>query len=160
MSEAAGTLFIERGGNQSAHITEIMRERLGGGCSVLFFPEGTTTDGREVRRFHPRLFAPAQDAGALLQPVALAYRPHPGRDDVAPFIGDDAFMPHLIRVLAEPGLGVQVRFLDPLEAAGRPRRRLAEYTREAIRGALGCGPGDAKAAEERGRRKERRTVQG
>ncbi|MBK8184609.1 MAG: 1-acyl-sn-glycerol-3-phosphate acyltransferase [Candidatus Competibacteraceae bacterium] len=61
----AGTAFIQRGRSDGA--TEAIEQlvwRLRRGERVLVFPEGTSTIGESVRRFHPRLFSGA--AGPLL----------------------------------------------------------------------------------------------
>jgi 1-acyl-sn-glycerol-3-phosphate acyltransferase len=136
MSQVAGTLFIERGNHQSRLITDAIHGHIEQGGNVLFFPEGTTSDGNEVRRFHPRLFAAAQNSGAPIQPVAIRYRPAAGGEPVAAFIGDERFLPHLLRVLAEPEILVEVHFCPPLPGSGSDRKTLAATTREAIRTAL------------------------
>ena len=140
MSEIAGTLFIERGNHQTSRISNSIQHQLEAGRSVLFFPEGTTSDGTEVRRFHPRLFAAAQRTGARLQPVAVHYRHEPGRPRVAPFIDNEAFLPHLLRVAREPRIHVTVSFTLPLEPSDTDRKTLAEQTRTAILTALDMEP--------------------
>lgn len=133
MAAVAGTLFIERGANRFSEAIAAMRARIGNGNSVVVFAEGTTSDGAGVRRFLPRLFAVAQSPGIQLQPVALRYGLGPEPDPIAPFINDDTLVAHLWRVLAHPGLRVEVRFLPPVLASqGQDRRGLAEATRAAI----------------------------
>lgn len=135
LAQAAGTLFIERGGHRAQDIVDHIAERVSNGGRVVVFPEGTTTDGTAVKRFHPRLFAAAQTEGAIVQPVALRY----GRgqaDRIAPFIGDDSLVPHLLRVLYHPRLDVSVEPLAPLDASELDRRRLSERCRDAIASAL------------------------
>jgi 1-acyl-sn-glycerol-3-phosphate acyltransferase len=132
MAGVAGTLFISRGGNQAAELTRRIGERLDAGLPVVLFPEGTTTDGRALARFHPRLFAAGQQPGVRIQPVALRYGAGPEPDPVAPFIGDDDLLRHLARLLAHPGLAVRLSFLPPVDGIGLDRRRLAEHCRSAI----------------------------
>jgi lyso-ornithine lipid O-acyltransferase len=139
LSSVAGTLFIERGGGHSSHVAGDIRSQLERGVSVLIFPEGTTTDGSEVRRFHPRLFAAAQDSQAPLQPVSLEYHHLAGRPAIAPFIGDDPFFGHMLRVLGEPGIRLKVSFHPPILVEGRDRRSLADEARERICRSLGLG---------------------
>jgi 1-acyl-sn-glycerol-3-phosphate acyltransferase len=104
---------------------------------VVIFPEGTTTDGRALARFHPRLFAAGQRPGVGVQPVALRYGDGGQPDPIAPFVGDDDLLRHLLRVLAHPGLAVRLSFLPPLEGTAFDRRYLAEYCRAAIAERLG-----------------------
>lgn len=140
MAGLVGTLFIARGANQVAAVAQQISAELDAGRVLVIFPEGTTSDGRQVRRFHPRLFAVAQRPGIGVQPVAISY--HRGDDSdpdpTAPFVGDDTLLANLMRVLIHPGLRVRVHFLPVLlPGAEEDRRRLAERTRAAIQGALG-----------------------
>ncbi len=139
MAEFVGTLFIARGSHQSALIRDLIQRRLDAGEKVVFFPEGTTTDGSDVRRFHPRLFAAVQQTGARVQPVSLRYLPAPGRKPVAPFIGDDDLPSHLLRVLREPAIVVEIAFLRPLRPGDQDRKTLAQRARASIRESLGLG---------------------
>jgi 1-acyl-sn-glycerol-3-phosphate acyltransferase len=132
MSAVVGTVFIARGGNRAGEVVEGISARIKAGEPVVVFPEGTTSDGREVRRFHPRLFAICQQTGLAAQPVALRYGTGSGPDPVAPFLGDDTLVAHLWRVLKSPGLDVQVSFLAPIPVADLDRRRLAAEARQAI----------------------------
>lgn len=136
MAGIAGTLFISRGGNQAAELTRQIEERLAAGVPVVIFPEGTTTDGRALARFHPRLFAAGQRPGVCVQPVALCYGDGWQPDPIAPFVGDDDLLRHLARLLAHPGLAVRLCLLPPVDGAGLDRRRLAEHCRAAIAGRL------------------------
>jgi 1-acyl-sn-glycerol-3-phosphate acyltransferase len=73
--------------------------------SVAVFPEGTTTDGTRLGRFHPALFQAAIDAGAAVQPVAIRYPAPDGRPDpAAAFVDDMTFAASLVRVLGAPGI--------------------------------------------------------
>ena len=132
MSELAGTVFIARGAHRVGEVVEGIYARIQAGQPVAIFPEGTTSDGREVLRFHPRLFAVCQQTGLAVQPVALHYGGGPEPDPVAPFLGDDTLVAHLWRVLRHPGIEVRVSFLAPIPVADLDRRRLADETRRTI----------------------------
>lgn len=140
MSAVAGTLFIQRGASQAAEVSEQIAGAVAGGRTLVIFPEGTTSDGRQVHRFHPRLFASARAPGVQIQPVAIGYRrgSEPGPDLEVPYTGDDRLMANLWRLLRHPGLVAEVRFLPPLEPGeGEDRRRLAGRARLAIVQTLG-----------------------
>lgn len=141
-----GTIFIERGGRGAAANAAVeMTRRLERGERVAVFPEGTTTDGSHVRRFHPRLFEPAQRTGVPIQPVALIY----DSPDAA-FVDDKPFLRHLWRILAQPRIGVDVWLLPPIEPAGRDRRALAREAQAAIDAAVrGLPAPGAEVAEAR-----------
>ena len=145
----AGTVLIRRGcaaslGRAIGRMTGQLRR--GGG--ICMFPEGTSTDGRGLRRFQPRLFEAAIRADARVQPVALRYFDTDGKlHPVAPFIGDDDFVSHLLRLLRGPALRAELVFLPPLAAPGYAARKLAELTQwqvsEALAGRLCRAAGQA-----------------
>jgi 1-acyl-sn-glycerol-3-phosphate acyltransferase len=137
MAWIAETLFIERGANQAPALIAAVGGRVRDGRSVVVFPEGTTSDGTGLLRFHPRLFAAARESRAPMQPVAIRYGTNEAPDATAPFIGDDSLVPHLLRVLRHEGLRVEVSFLPVIETIGLDRRALAERSRTAIATALG-----------------------
>lgn len=145
----AGTVLIRRGCAASlGRAIDRLTERLRQGGGICMFPEGTTTDGRHLRRFQPRLFEAAIRVEARVQPVALRYFDAEGRlHPVAPFIGDDDFVSHLIRLLRGPALRVDLVFLPPLSAQGHAARSLAELTHgqvsEALARRLCCAAGEA-----------------
>lgn len=140
MADVAGTLFIARGASRTAVLIPQIETRLREGGHIIVFPEGTTTDGTRLGRFHPRLFAAGQQEGIAVQPVALRYGTGSSPDPIAPFVGDDALLPHLFRVLARPGLAVKVEFLPPLTGSGLARRQLCDDCRDRIARALGLAP--------------------
>ncbi|NEV62003.1 lysophospholipid acyltransferase family protein [Thiorhodococcus minor] len=139
MAEIAGTRFIERGGNQSSQVFDHLRSDLMRGRAVMIFPEGTTTDGDSVKRFHPRLLAAAQAPDLGIQPVAISYHrgDDPAPDQDAPYVGEDSLAANLWRLLRHPNLIAKIRFLPPIrDTQGEQRRALAERTRAAVLEAL------------------------
>lgn len=135
LAAAAGSYFIRRGSNATQALTDRMEPRLRAGGRIVLFPEGTTTTGASVRRFHPRLFAAATSTSAVIQPLALRYGRAPDGRDVAPFVGDEAFLPHLLQLLGLPGLEVQV-VLAPAFIANGERGALARKARANVAEAL------------------------
>lgn len=129
LSSRVGTLFIRRGEHGEAQaLREQISQRLAQSETVHLFPEGTTTDGQQVRRFHHRLFAAAADTARPVQPVALVYPPDPQRRANPAFIDDAALLPHAWGLLGEPRVRVEVHFLPPLAVSDQARElsRLAE----------------------------------
>jgi 1-acyl-sn-glycerol-3-phosphate acyltransferase len=132
LATMAHTVYIERGAHGARVVSEKIVAQLRGGRNVVLFPEGTTSDGKSVRRFVPRLFAAAIETESRLQPVAIHYPPVRGVESVAPFFGGDRMGSHMLKVLAEPSIDVQVTFCPPIHEM-QSRRRLSELSREAIR---------------------------
>ncbi|MEO6696884.1 MAG: lysophospholipid acyltransferase family protein [Gammaproteobacteria bacterium] len=131
MAARTGTLFLKRGKN-SAQVADQMTAHLLNRRSVLFFPEGTSTDGRSLLCFHARLYQAAVRARVPVQAVAVTYPHQDGVNPLAPFIGDDTLLGNLWDMLAEPAMEIGVHFSEPLAADGRERRVLAEHTRGQI----------------------------
>lgn len=121
LADACGTLYLDRGAGRSRFTAESMRARLKSGA-VALFPEGTTTDGRQVSPFRARLFQAAIDAGTPVQPLALRYGPGPDGSPIAAFVGDDSLLPHVLRILRSGGLQVDMQVLPTLQADGATGR--------------------------------------
>lgn len=149
LARGIGTLFIRRGDTvQATAVAEQMLWCLRRGDRLLLFPEGTTTPGDRVLRFHGKLYQPAERAGVIVQAIALRYT-GPGRDRV-PFIGDDEFLPHLLAVLRLPRIDLELHFLPALPA-GLDRHAMVALTRRQILDVVmpetgGCAAGRSEAA--------------
>ncbi|QPN46449.1 1-acyl-sn-glycerol-3-phosphate acyltransferase [Priestia aryabhattai] len=148
LAEKAGTLFIRRGGGDSQRLREQISAQLGDARPLLIFPEGTTTDGRQLRTFHGRLLAGAIDQGVAVQPVAIEYLRNGEADLVAPFIGDDDLVSHLMRLFAEPRGEVCIHLLQPISSVDKERAALAFQAQQAIQIAL-FGVGEVEVASRR-----------
>lgn len=127
MARMAQTIFLNRASRASAWAAaDQMVARLHQGVSTLFFPEGTSTDGSELARFHSTLFAAAIETGCPVVPAAIFYRPHAAgmaERDLC-WYGDDAFLPHLLKVLGLDHFTAVIRFGAPQHC---PDRRTAAW---------------------------------
>lgn len=118
-----GTLFLDRSSLQSAMtVAEKMIERLKLPVPVLLFPEGTSTDGKEVLRFHSRLIDPATSVGAPITAAALRYIIKGGIEKDLCWYDDTTFANHLWSVLGVEDFSAKVYFG---EARVYPHRRVA-----------------------------------
>lgn len=130
LARRTGVLFVERDRpSRSGGTVDAMAERLRRGQTLLLFPEGTTTRGAQVAKFHSTLFQAALDASVSVQPVAISYA-GPGAAFV-PFVGDDAFVPHLWRLLGAGSTEACLTLGCPL-AGGTERDVLARQAREQV----------------------------
>jgi 1-acyl-sn-glycerol-3-phosphate acyltransferase len=136
LARQAGTIFIRRGDKRHIQATaKAMAGLLRDGRNIIAFPEGTTTCGDEVLHFHSSLFEPALSTQSAIQPAALQY--HGEARLQAPFIGDDAFVPHLIRMLALDKIEVRLSFLPVIEGIDNTRHTVGIEARERIARKLG-----------------------
>lgn len=105
LARITGTVFIARDRTQArAHLT-LFEERLIAGHRLLFFPEGTSTDGMRVLPFKTTLFQSFLNLNLsddiLIQPVSLSYFAPRSRDPrFYGWWGDMAFAAHLLQILA------------------------------------------------------------
>jgi len=120
-ARSGATIFLDRSSLASANkAAALIGERLTHPIPMLLFPEGTSTDGSQVRRFHSRLIHPAIEAAAPVTAAAIRYLPGgnmPERELC--WYGDMAFLPHLIKMLATADFSVLVCFGQPCVYADR-----------------------------------------
>jgi 1-acyl-sn-glycerol-3-phosphate acyltransferase len=138
----AGTLFIERGrGHHARHINGRVATTLLAGRVFAMFPEGTTSDGRILNRFHRALFQSAVDAEAVLQPVGIRYTDPDGAWTDAPaFVGDMSLVGSIWRLVSAQTLVAELRFAAAIPARNLHRRELAQQAETAIAGVLDLAP--------------------
>ena len=146
MSARAGTLFIERGkGRHAVRINHAIHAAISRGDAIGIFPEGSTTDGTELTRFHASLLQPAVIKGALVYPVALGYRDENGNINIdASYVGETTLAESLRMILAQRVIMAEVIFLPPIDASHKSRRELAVQTQGAIAAALNLPVSDRK----------------
>jgi 1-acyl-sn-glycerol-3-phosphate acyltransferase len=130
----AGTLFVDRSSTASAiSVAEQMKERLKlpNAVPVLLFPEATSTDGRQVLRFHSRLIDPATSLGVPISAAAIRYVPERGVEErELCWYDDQLFLSHLWKVLGAGGFSAEVAFGEPRVYADR--RVAADATHDEI----------------------------
>ena len=129
LARATGTVFIERDRTKAREHTQMMQERLLVGHKLLFFPEGTSTDGLQVLPFKTTLFQSFMNDALRdeisVQPVAVTYVAPEGTDPrLYGWWGGMSFGPHLIDTLALARQGrVHVQYLAPLQVASFANRK-------------------------------------
>lgn len=117
MTTMAGTVYVARGhGGSAVRARSGMRAASEAGLPVVFFPEGTTTNGSELLKFHSGLLAQAMEEGEPVTAAYVRYSLAPGNeagvtvaDDVC-YWGDAKMLPHIFRLLGLRGLRAEVRF--------------------------------------------------
>ena len=132
LAARSGTLFIRRGQNEAGTVGEQIGDRLRHQGMLALFPEGTTTDGREVRPFFPRLFAAAIDTDAAVTPVALRYHIDGAFDPLAPYTDNQPIFDNLRRLIPRKHTSVNVVFGDPIHPGAHTRKQIAELARAEI----------------------------
>lgn len=141
--EIAGCIFVERRNRTTIEkdIVE-MTDSLKAGLNVAIYPEGKTTDGRDVEPFKKSLLMSAVFAQKDILPVAIRYTEIDGRpwstetaDEIA-WWGDMSFTPHFLNLMAKKRVKVELRFLPVIKVTPEStRNELAARAHEAVRGA-------------------------
>ncbi|WP_456388153.1 lyso-ornithine lipid O-acyltransferase [Profundibacter sp.] len=143
LAQATGTVFIARRSMDAKIHLDIFADRLNAGHKLLFFPEGTSTDGLRVIPFKSTLFEAFFAQGLRdslhVQPVTVKYSAPAGQD--ARFYGwwgDMELAPHLLKTLAARKSGaVQVIYHAPVAVADfAGRKALAKYCEDTVRSGL------------------------
>ena len=133
--KAGGTLFLERTRKSDAkRMNEVMAGHLRDGDCLALFPEGTTSDGRDLLPFYPSLFQPAAEAGITLWPVRIRYLDEAGmHSEAAAYFGEMSMLASLGNIVRAKRLVAEIEFLPTVSASGLDRRELAARTEAAIR---------------------------
>jgi 1-acyl-sn-glycerol-3-phosphate acyltransferase len=144
IAERSGTLFIRRGlRREAARTNEHVHAALAAGDCVGIFPEGTTTDGDTLLKFHASLFEPAVASSARVHPCAIRYQHADGSLCRAiAYVGELSFMQSLALTIRQRGVVARVSFAPALETAGSSRREVSTAARDQVASLLGLPPPD------------------
>jgi 1-acyl-sn-glycerol-3-phosphate acyltransferase len=135
LATGAGTLYIERTRRKDAlRMVQQMADVLKEGHVLTVFPEGTTSDGRDLLPFHANLIQSAIEAQALVQAISLQFLDtQSGQPSFAPcYVGEDTLLGSVWRTLTAPPITAVVHFGTLQQAQGRDRRAWAHDLREEV----------------------------
>lgn len=115
LASSSGTVFVVRGGGPPTWpaVNAAMALAYQSGLPVLFFPEGTTTDGSTVLPFRRGLFHSVLNEGVPLHVAGLRFSVGDQSASVARDVcwwGDALLAPHLFRLLGLSGVKAEARF--------------------------------------------------
>ncbi|EEE37672.1 phospholipid/glycerol acyltransferase [Rhodobacteraceae bacterium KLH11] len=140
LARATGTVFIDRDRRKAREQTLIFEERLKAGHKLLFFPEGTSTDGLRVLPFKTTLFAAffTEELRDFMyvQPVSVIFHAPVGQPDrFYGWWGDMDFGPHLLKTLGARRQGwVELIYHAPAKVSDFENRKvLAAHCEDAVR---------------------------
>ncbi|MNN83831.1 hypothetical protein D3C81_2009200 [compost metagenome] len=71
-----------------------------------------------------------------VQPVAIRYLRDGKLDEIAPFIGEDDLLSHLVRLLRSDLAEVRIQLLEPIPSQGLSRTLLSQKAKSAVQRAL------------------------
>ena len=147
MTTMSGTVYVARGhGGSAMKARKGMQAAVDAGLPVVFFPEGTTTNGSELLKFHSGLLAQVIETGS---PVTAAYLRYSLAEDNGPDVsvaedvcywGDRNMLAHIFKFLGLRGVRVEVQFAEEpiaFSSEGLHRKMAAVEARAAV-AALGA----------------------
>ena len=146
LAKLTGTVFINRLRQEAKDQKSIFESRLMAGHKLLFFPEGTSTDGIRVLPFKSTLFEAFFNRGfrekICVQPVSVVYYAPFGEDPrFYGWWGDMGLAEHMLRMLAQPRHGhVKIIFHEPLKIPDYSNRKaLAAAAEHMVRSGMPSG---------------------
>ncbi len=124
LARCVGTLFIDRTRKSDlVRVIAEVRTRLDRGQGVIVFPEGTSTDGSEVRSFRPSIFEVPLQAGLPIHYGSLSYETPVGCVPANLSVcwwGDMTFGAHFLSLLSLPRIEAWLTFGgEPITAEDR-----------------------------------------
>lgn len=146
MTKMAGTVYVQRGhGGSAVKARKGMQQAADAGLPVVFFPEGTTTNGGELLRFHSGLLADAMEEREPVTAAYLRYSLGAGNDanvtvaDDVCYWGDAKMLPHIFKLMGLKGLRAEVRFAkEPIRfSSDVMHRKMAAMEAQVAVAALG-----------------------
>ena len=133
MAKQLGTLFIERGKANSIHKMVLEVSSQLSIKAICIFPEGTSTDGKQVAPFKSNLFEAAIMAKAPVYSLAVQYFDlQTGKKTMAPaFIGDMGLLESIWSLICSPPICAEIHISEKLPAL-QERKALAELSQSLV----------------------------
>jgi lyso-ornithine lipid O-acyltransferase len=131
----AGSVFVRRHDQADTGRANLsVVESLKSGVPVVLFPEGTTTDGQSVLRFHSTMLQPAIDAGAQVTPCSISYALDDGAvEREVCWWGNMPLLPHVLNLLGKKTIRTIIAFGGPVPASGDRKQLGQTLHREVLR---------------------------
>jgi 1-acyl-sn-glycerol-3-phosphate acyltransferase len=146
MTTMSGTVYVARGhGGSALKARKGMQAALDMGLPVVFFPEGTTTNGSQMLKFHSGLLSQVIEGGASVTAAHLRYSfslengPDVSIEDDVCYWGDRNMLAHIFKFLGLRGVRAEVRFAErPIAfSSDGLHRKMAAVEARSVVAALG-----------------------
>lgn len=115
LSTLQQTIFVDRESRDINTQINAIKNPLSNQRSVILFPEGTSTDGKDVIRFKSSLFALTDHFPVLkIQPISLKFYDHNGKElddetrDCYAYYGDIIFGHHFLKMASSRGARIDI----------------------------------------------------
>jgi 1-acyl-sn-glycerol-3-phosphate acyltransferase len=151
MTTMSGTVYVARGhGGSAMKARKEMQAALDAGLPVVFFPEGTTSNGNQLLKFHSGLLSQVMEGSAPVTAAYLSYSfaAENGHDvtveDDVSYWGDRNMLAHIFKFLSLRGVRAKVRFArEPIAfSSDELHRKMAAIEARSAVAALAAGRGN------------------
>jgi lyso-ornithine lipid O-acyltransferase len=149
MTTMAGTVYVARGrGGSAMKARRGMQAAVDAGLPVVFFPEGTTSNGSGLLKFHGGLLAQVMESGAPITAAHIRYSlTEENEADVTVasdvcWWGNAKMLPHIFKLLGLRGVRAEMRFAEQpiaFSTDGLHRKLAAVEARTAVAALGGVG---------------------
>ena len=129
----AGTVFVDRSRRtQVGEVNQEIETALAAGALVVIFPEGTSSDGKDMLPFRTSLLEPAASGEHEISVAWLHYELTDGdASNEVCYWGDHHFLNHLMNMLGKKSIRATLRFAR-FNRTTDDRKELAKQLREAV----------------------------
>jgi len=130
ITKLAGCIFVERRPEKRSLETKnieinTMTSQMKKGFNIFFFPEGTSSNGKQVLPFKSTFFQIALDTNSEVTPLCLRYEGE--NSSVIPWYGDMTFLDHLYLLCLQDKIYTELTILSPLTAESRKEYALKTF---------------------------------
>ena len=117
LANMLGTIFLKREKlSDIKRVIQLMKDKFSNQEVVAIFPEGTSSDGKEVLPFKSNLFESAHQAHVDVLPITIQYKENNQYSDRAAFIGDMELIDSIKNILNTDHLEVHINIAEKLPA--------------------------------------------
>ena len=138
ITTAVDMLFINRGEKDAAsQAMSGISKFLSHNRNVAIFPEGTSSGGKKLLNFKPRLFASCIDTGCPVQCVIIKY-PYKNKNihPSVPFVRGNSLFLNILRVLFQRDLVAEITITELIETKGKDRKSISNECYQTIKNIL------------------------
>jgi 1-acyl-sn-glycerol-3-phosphate acyltransferase len=134
IAKMIGTIFVKR--EKLSDLKRVIKEiklKLQEQQTVCIFPEGTSSDGRQILEFRSNLFEAVAGSEIKILPIALSYQEDQKYSDRTAFIGEMGLIDSIKLIMQSDQIEAHIE-VCALQKAQNSRQNTAAVVRQAILG--------------------------
>ena len=135
ITTAVDMLFIDRGAKNAASVAvNGVSKFISNNRNVTIFPEGTSSGGKGLLKFKPRLFASCIDTNSPVQCVVIRY-PYKNKNihPSVPFVRGDSLFLNILKVLFQDDITAEITISELVDTDNKDRRSIANECYEIVK---------------------------